>query len=79
MTRLERWAEAALAQARKSLAADAGLRVTYETGGIFLKMQKSGDYTLLHDYLKSCIRHGMFALARATIGKYVDLRKRGYL
>ena len=79
MTRLERRTEAALAQARRSLAMDAGLRVTYDTMGIFLKIKRSGDRTLLHDFLKSCTRHGLFTLAQDTIRKYVDTRKRGYL
>lgn len=68
-----------LASARRSLALDKGLRITYEDSGVYLKVKRSRDITLLHDYLKSLIRHGLFKEAQQTIRGYVERKKKGYL
>lgn len=68
-----------LASARRSLALDRGLRATYRDPGVFPKVKRSGDMTLLHDYLKSLVRHGLFEEARQAIRSYVEMKKRGCL
>lgn len=56
---------------KRSRELDKGLRCHYQTGGILFKVRRSGDITLLHDYLKSCIRHGDFFKAMFTIKCYI--------
>jgi len=78
MTKLDVRTATGLASARRSLALDRGLRITYRDSGVFLKAKRSGDITLLHDYLKSLVRHGLFEEARQVIRGYVEMKKRGY-
>lgn len=61
---------------KRSRELDKGLRCHYQTSGILLRVRRSGDITLLHDYLKSCIRHGEFFKAMFTIKCYTESKRK---
>lgn len=64
---------------RRRAQLEAGLRVTADTGGIFVKVKRTGDVTLLHDFLKSLVLRGRFSVAMRCIRQYIGYRHRGVL
>lgn len=64
---------------RRRAQLEAGLRVTADTGGIFVKVKRTGDVTLLHDFLKSLVLRGRFSVAMRCIRQYIEYRHRGVL
>ena len=64
---------------RRRAQLETGLRTTADTGGIFVKVKRTGDVTLLHDYLKSLVLRGRFSDAMRCIRQYIGYRHRGVL
>lgn len=64
---------------RRRAQLEAGLRVTADTGGIFVQVKRTGDVTLLHDYLRSLVLRGRFIVAMRCIRQYIGYRHRGVL
>lgn len=64
---------------RRRAQLETGLRATADTGGIFVKVKRTGDVTLLHDYLRSLVLRGRFSDAMRCIRQYIGYRHRGVL
>ena len=64
---------------RRRAQLEADLRVTADTGGIFVKVKRTGDVTLLRDFLRSLVLRGRFADAMRCIRQYIGYRHRGVL